>query len=623
MNRVLFQKEIRYLAPVAVFFFLLLCLELFSMPLSSPMLESHWYQMHPSLEDSDIIGVVVYFFGFVMAYSLFPREYEERTIDFLHTLPVTRRQIFWSKTSAAFVLIFLVLFSYELCYALVQLFNHNSFGRESYSFAVSWRLVFKNSCLGVVGLSHGLLLSPARHLGVLLLFVSKWGIGRVQARYPYMTYLSPFSLSSNEFSGTELVLPWKAIGVQLAVAAIALLLAERIWSTRGHQSTTFVLVKLKKQAFLVGCGTVFVALFLFIAWALEIEDPEDEEESPVRYVSRQTAKLETEYYHFTYPSSHREPALGLARRADKIFETTFEYLGDPKSDQVIVADLTDVSEEHLGIATQGKLRMDLTRSEEPGKLDHILCHETCHVLAYRLSGRRGQGYSNLLSVFHEGTAGYYAYQLTESSFKLEDSRRLALALYLRHDLEFKELFDALELEKHLSQGAKYALGELWLAALVDCYGKDAPARVWRAVNRDARDDLQGEVFWRDTFQAAGLSLDRVSAAWYKRLKSLEKTEAAFLETLPKLSIRAERQDEDVVLVVKTDRPIPENWPGLLVWVRKPDTDARTLWISERRSQSTTVIVPEFFGDTFDYQVGIEFSEDAYSFVNEWRQAKGI
>ena len=60
-----------------------------------------------------------------------------------------------------------------------------------------------------------------------------------------------------------------------------------------------------------------------------------------------------------------------------------------------------------------------------------------------------------------------------------------------------------------------------------------------------------------------------------------------------------------------------------MWVRKPDTDARTLWISERRSQSTTVIVPEFFGDTFDYQVGIEFSEDAYSFVNEWRQAKGI
>ena len=623
--RPLFVKELRHLAPIALFFCVLLGADLIEIALTAQVLEASWFSAHLALETEPIYWICAYFMGIIFAYSLFPREYEDRTIEFLHTLPITRKQLFWSKWAAATCLIALVFALTEVGAFSIQLFNHNSLTSGEFSLSNSLKLYLKALTLASVGLAHGLLLSLARYFGIFLLFLAGWCASQIESKFPQINYLSPLSMGENTFYGTHLSLPWEIMGFHLALALVSLLVAEYFWSRRGHQSTR-VFHKLKDWPKLVGCLSFFACFVLFLAWAVSSDEGDYEVTDQPRFETFESARVATEHYHFTFPLQFREAALGLASRADGLYQNAFEHLGEAGRQDLIVGDLTNVSDTHLGIAAKGKLRMDITANKEDGLLDHILCHETCHVLAYRLSGKRGERYGNLLSTFHEGTASYYAYSLTESSRDLGDSRRQALALQKLHKLKLEDLFDSDALQKRLDDGAKYALGEVWVAAIVDAYGPKAPAKIWKAVARVAPDDLQGEVFWRDTFQAAGLSLEKVRAAWEARFKALEAQERDWLKSLPKLSVRAERdEDDDIMIVGEADKAFAESWPGLVLRVRKSGADTfETLPLdSDPDGRTARAWPPYSYGNEFEYQVGIVASEGGYAIVNEWREAKNL
>lgn len=623
--RPLFVKEFRHLAPIALFFAVLLGADLVEIPLTAQVLETSWYSAHLALEAEPVYWICAYFMGIIFAYSLFPREYEDRTIEFLHTLPITRKQLFWSKWAAATCLMALVFALMELGAFTLQLFNQNSLSSGDFSLSNSLKLYVKALMLASVGLAHGLLLSLARYFGIFLLFLAGWCVSQIESKFPQINYLSPLSLGDNTFYGTHLSLPWKAMVFHVVLALVSLLAAEYFWSRRGHQ-TTRVLHKLKDWPKLVGCLSFFACLALVVAWSASSEDEDYEVSDQPRFESFESARVASDHYHFTFPLRFREAALGLASRADGIYQSAFEHLGGEGNQDLIVGDLTNASDTHLGIAAKGKLRMDLTESQEAGLLDHVLCHETCHVLAYRLSGKRGERYGNLLSTFHEGTASYYAYSLTQSSRDLGDSRRQALALKKLHKIKLEDLFDSDALQKRLDDGAKYALGEVWVAAIVDAYGPKAPAKIWKAIDREAPDHLQGEIFWRDTFQAAGLSLEKVRAAWESRFKALEAKEEEWLKVLPKLSVRAERdEDGDIMIVGEADKAFPQTWPGLILRVRKSEAETfDTLPLdTDPDGRIARAWPPYSYGNEFEYQVGIVVSEGGYAIVNEWRKAKNL
>jgi len=66
------------------------------------------------------------FLYMLAAYSLFPREFDEGTIDFVRSLPVSRGQIFIAKVFAAWLLICLLIFAESLLHSALLLFNTQS-----------------------------------------------------------------------------------------------------------------------------------------------------------------------------------------------------------------------------------------------------------------------------------------------------------------------------------------------------------------------------------------------------------------------------------------------------------------------------------------------------------------
>src|SRR5690606_3617414 len=85
--------------------------------------------------------------------------------------------------------------------------------------------------------------------------------------------------------------------------------------------------------------------------------------------------LETEYFHFTYPGEAKGRALEVIQRADRAYLQICAALGaEPRHGGKVVADLTERSGLHAGIAGWQKLRIDLEQ-EDPEWLPHVLYHE--------------------------------------------------------------------------------------------------------------------------------------------------------------------------------------------------------------------------------------------------------
>ena len=615
--KALFLKELRNLMSLFPVFFLLFCGDIIVVPLTRPFDEVSWFEIHAGLSAESIGPFLLYMMGIIVGYSLFPREYEERTIDFLHSLPISRRQIFLAKWCAGVVLILAVCLCHEATNAFMQIGNGDSLTSDQFRWSTLLVLFLLSSTTALVGLAHGLLLSFGRQFGFLFLGFAAWGVSWLEVQYPYLRFLDPLSMAEPNFRGMSLIVPWSTLGWHTLTSILALLLSYRLWSSRGHQGTYLLVRRAKLHRKKLGCLTGVAVIVLFFL-LMNLDDSEPSEDSP----SYATARIETEHYNLTFPVSLRHRALKLASEADNIYRYVNEQLGEVKRERII-ADLTDVSQEHLGIASLNKLRVDIANNEEPNLLEHILCHETTHVFCFRLSGARGRQHLEHLGFFSEGTAEYFAFERASSSRSRRDARRQALAMYKRHRLDFSTLVSD-QTGKKYDENVNYTLGELWVQALVDCYGKDAPTKVWRAIGREDGPRLDAPlVFWQDTLQTAGYSFERVRSRWLEHLKRLESQESAFLKQLPQIRGSAIDADGYTYLQATSDRPLPEGWE-IVARVRTPHgKEAMTLAADpESEPDQFTAYVPSGFGNVFDYQFGVLFSESAYPYFEEWKSQKG-
>ena len=615
--KALFHKELRNLMSLFPVFFLLFCGDIIVVPLTQPLDEVSWFEIHSGLSADSIGPFLFYLMGIIVAYSLFPREYEERTIEFLHSLPVSRGQIFVAKWMAGTVLILAVCLCHEITNAVMQMGNGDSLTSAQFRWATLLKLLFLASTTALVGRAHGLLLSFGRQFGFLFLGFAAWGVGWLQSQYPYLHFLDPLSMAKPNFRGMSLIIPWSALSWHVITSLLALLVSYRLWSSRGHQGTYLLVQRAKLHRKKLECLTG-VALIVLVVLFLGLDDSEPAEEAP----SYATARTETDHYNLTFPVSLRGRALKLASQADSIYRYVDEQMGEVRKERII-ADLTDVSREHLGIASLNKIRVDIASNQEPELLEHILCHETVHVFCFRLSGPRGRQHLEHLGFFSEGTAEYFAFERAPSSRSRRDARRHALAMYKHHRLDFSTLVSAQTAEKY-DENVNYTLGELWVDALVECYGKDAPTRVWKAIGREDGPRLEAAlVFWQDSLQAAGYSFERVRSRWLEQLKQLEKQESEFLEQLPRIRGTAVVYDGEIYLEATSDRPLPAGWE-IVARVRTPHgKEARTVkGDSDSEPGQFSAYVPSGYGDVFDYQFGVDFSESAYPYFEEWKSHKG-
>jgi hypothetical protein len=572
-------------------------------------------------------GTTELLIGFVIAYSLLPGEHAQRTIDFLYSLPIRRRAIFFSKylvgvgvQMAADVLGTAMSLAHHALNS--DSLDHRAFRASTAALQLGADVVMPFICV-----AYGVLVSYFRRLGWLLAVLVWLTLEIAEKANPALRILNIKSLMMVEHDGSTPLVPWRAWGLHIGMAALSLAAAERLWLGRQERFTAFY-DRLRASAALRRVGTLaaVAAIALTIAGAMMSggagkpkASPADDAR-PVRVVS-----FDTEHFHFTYREPRAARALIVIMAADQAYDDIRRWLGAPALDR-IVADLTEESDEHLGIAGWTKMRLDLSRPDEPDALlRHVLYHETTHVVTAALTEGLSNERAEETRFFAEGLAEYVAYELVpDLRAERERAREVAALAHERYRLRFADLLEPKAFLARYDEGLLYPLGEVFAAALVQTCGRDSVREVLRAfASPDTPRSLAGTELWRAVLQERRCDLDRVLGTYEGRLRRLSAAAAA---TIPVATASlAGKEGEDLLFDVTVDARTPGPW-RVSLRVR-PDADAPRSALVIVQALAPTgkptqfrVPRPDSAGRSVEFQVGARAGARAALF-SRWQSTE--
>jgi hypothetical protein len=562
-------------------------------------------------------GLVELVVGVVIAYNLLPGEHEQRTIDFLYSLPVRRSVLFATKFAVGYGLLAgLDLFGTAQRY-FEHALNRTSFERALFRPRLLFLELAADLFVPFVVVAYGMLLSFFRRLGWVLFLVAWLVLELGERLHAPLRALNIKSLLEVEHDGTWPLVNWRAWQLHAAMAAVALALAQRLWLNQHERFAAF-LERLRKRTRLRRAGVVMgltTAALLgggFMSATLD-RGPAEEDAA-----AEHTLTFETERFHFTYRAAQTDKAMVVIREADRAYERVSRWFPALPFGR-IVADLTDRSHDHLGIAGWRKMRLDL-RPKSPALLRHVLYHETTHVLAAREEPMPPARASEL-RFFAEGLAEYVAYELDGLTEQREHARLVAALAHRRFQLRIEDLMAPERFLARHDEYLLYALGEVWVDALVATCGPDLPARLVGAfADPDAPQALTGLELWRTTLQQQGCELDRVIGRYEQGLRRLEVPAAA----LPVASARLVGPAGDALAFdVQVAAPTPGPWP-LSLRVRDdattPSDDVRMETAPVRVGETRRLLVPRPArgGKRLEFQVGASRDPETRPFFTRWQ-----
>ncbi len=635
----LYKKELRGLLPLLVLIGVIFGSDFFYRSLDERVDEISWLAQSGQLgpgegrEYAAVLLVVV----LIAAYSAFPREHDEGTIELLYSLPITRPRIFLAKALAAASVVAAGIVLDHLAGAVFSALNPQSFSGEQWRFGLAAKVAALDIVFSVVILAHGLLISFLRRFGVLLYVIAAFAVLQVKKHWPALVYLDPTELLAFDYHGLQLVVPWRGLAFHGAVAVAAVLAAYALWMGPAERVTRLYTRVQARLAGRMALGCVTFTLFgLGLVWMTVLAFEEDEATPPVRYRRFLPVRAETVWYDFTYASNLGERARPLIRRSDPVYEAVAAAMTVEPGFR-IDADLTDEAAGHDGIAQGGVIRLALERLDDDAAL-YTLHHETVHAFQSRLAGRRLAEHWRSLRFFVEGSAEYVAGELLPDAERRRAHRRLAAAAFERHDLRFEDLIDDDELRAVHDADLVYVLGETWTAALAEVCGADAPGRVFRALDRvDAPEDLAGIALWQDTLGAVsrvvppdppqgGCALEPVVARWGENMSEIVRQERAFLGQLPRLGGGVVSvEDGWIVVHGASDRPVEGGGPQYYLRVRRgPDVPADQVYTATAEVEDGVIEfwVPQgWVGDgSFELQIGQSIEGAQWAFFEVWQDA---
>ncbi len=628
----LYLKELRGLLPLLILMAVVFGSDFYMQPLAERLDEFSWEEQSGRLNASDgrLYAWVLIIFPLIAAYSVFPREHDEGTIEFLYALPIGRRGIFFAKAAAAWTILLIGVALDQAAGALLQALNPQSFSGEQWSLKVAVGVALIDAFfLGII-LSHGLLISFLRRFGLLVYGFLLVLVVRIKKLVAGYDAIDPTELLALEFRASELVIPWSGLLLHAVGALGAGALAYILWMGHGGQ---FTRLHNRLQTHLAGRVALGCVTLLFVIsgliWAVitAVEEEAEIEVEPVQYRTFFPVRAETLHYDFTYPSNASERARTLMRDADGIYDEVAAALGVEAGPR-IDADLTDSGDGHLGIASGGVIRVALESiTEEEARV--TLAHETTHAFQSALAERRlTESWSSLRSLI-EGSAVFVAAQIRPDATSQRVHRRIAAAAYERHQLRLEDLIDNEVLTAAHHSNFVYILGETWTAALVESCGPAIVGDFFRSLSRDdAPEDLEGIALWQDTLSAAGCALEPAVSAWGSMMKRLAREERQFLEELPRLGGGVVRvEDGEVLFQVKLDREVVEPAEAYYLRIREsagtPEDEIYT-FTSELEEDGSGAFfwVPEgwFESRTFELQFGQAIPGALWPFFEGWQAA---
>jgi ABC-type transport system involved in multi-copper enzyme maturation permease subunit len=623
----LLVKELRSLLPLTILVVLLQASDLIYDPFVHCLDMKAWTQETGYLPGEGTPTAIAFMILALLAgFSLFPREHDDGTIHFLHSLPVSRTRIFLAKLAAAFLVLTLGVVWGAFTSFLVQLPNDETFTGHQFRLQVALGACAIHMAYCGFILAHAVFVSFFRRFGLVLYGLAAWLVIALKAASPSLEFLDPTRLCDLEYEGTRLVFPWSELAWQAGFALVALGLAWFLWTGPAERAGRAFLefVKTLQGKIALGCATAVIvglglALLVYLSLRAAKEAPEE-----VRYVSFHMVPAETEHYRFSYPANLRERALILIRGADATYASVRDALGG-KDGAPIVADLGDTSASHAGIAMWQKVRVCLAGDEDETRLRHVFHHETAHAFQFQESGDKAQREFASTQFFMEGGAEWAAFETVSEEDARVVSRQLAIAAVRRRRLRFDDLCDASGFASRHDKNLVYPVGETWVAALARAHGKEAPGNVLRSMGRkDAPRGLAPLPFWQDTLQAAGYDLEKTNAAWNDLLDELETKNRDFLERLPEIGGGVARLEEGALVFVATlDREPLEGSRYVLKTRPNPTAgDDDTLWFrGTEKDGKIEFRVPSgsFHGREFEFQLGVVFDARVLPYFCEWQQ----
>lgn len=177
----------------------------------------------------------------------------------------------------------------------------------------------------------------------------------------------------------------------------------------------------------------------------------------------------------------------------------------------------------------------------------VVAHEVAHVLAHEVSG--GAMATAKLEVFGEGLASHMARRVVQVP-STADEHADPMARLVPHAATFDDswFYDADAVRERGGGVLIYAVGELFVDAMVDIYGKDAPLRVLRAVGERKGVRLRAEHALLDAIARSDMHIGAIRTRFYARLaEAAAKAEAA--RTTPPRPPLVHAQIEGGTLVV--------------------------------------------------------------------------
>lgn len=606
----LWRKELRSIRPflglVLAVIALGLLYEAFSgLPNARPMARA--YEDYISLDRGGT--TLCFLVAFALASGLLVREYDDGTMEFLDSLPVSRSRVFVAKVVTGLGVLWLLVVLDIGTGVLLHALSRNSLDR-SFHVPLLATAVLLRACQVFVVLSLGLALSFLRRFGWLVMGLLFWGYVLLRERVPSIAVLDLFALGEPQFEGDLWIIPRRVLGAQMALGVMSLAIAygmflglgDRIM--RGFRRLTQS--RLGNACLLAGGFLValVVGSLFFRLMEAEYGDYEpDENGVTIAYPSWSTARSRTEHYEFVYPTNLGRRAHNLIDDADSVHETVRKFL-DAESGNAIVVDATSFLPRHAGVAFWDKIRLSLAVTDDNETLRSILGHETAHIYLERLSDARLAEQMNSTRFFHEGVASYIEYHLFEPEQSIDQLRSVAAIMHSRDEVDFDEMVDSRLLSARRDTDLVYPLGEVFVEAFVARYGEEAIGNVVRALVRDdAPEDLSGLELWRDVFQACGYNLDDVLDEFFAKLDAEVERHGELIDTLPRL--RGAFDDDYYYVYVNVQWEPLDGWEPVCRFRQAEDESDRLYLLGESDADGFFYQDRDAFpGSTMWYQLGL-------------------
>jgi len=487
------------------------------------------------------VAIINIIFAWVTAYSLFPREHDESTIDLLRALPVSRASIFIAKFLAAWLLLVLLnVLSYGFDVLLLAS-NPESIGGLFYGQV--WFTLFWRDCLFIfIVLSHGVLLSWFRTLGLILYFLYLLGLVLAETYLGTSGDWSIFTLLSNEYYGSNLIVNAQALIIHTLMAFLILFVSYRLWNKTesgatgaktGSRSLRFVQIVSAVLGFLVLSGVLVFQIQAGTGTGLE---------QPLKVVA-------TEHYRFVYNDSKSKVVDYIVEHAENDLVQLAELMDVEELPRIRV-DLTAESEHAIGLAKWKKIQIDLDGFQNDVSQRRVLVHEATHVLQAVESNRAMASNYSAVKFFIEGMAQYTSFEVVPETGRRQSNWELASVAWKRQNIEFNDLIDSAKFSQRFDAELHYSLGDLWAGALVDTCGESSLGDFVRATGRDgAPKGLIAGVFWRDTMREIGCDLGAVNAKWRDTMQTLySEVDKRHFPLFSDISIRRDAASNNIKIV---------------------------------------------------------------------------